>query len=104
MDFKILVKIGNGKFDSLKMTVDAIVDDAYLSYKDQLVSGLEKKFASFEKTYGVKPKVESTSNGAKITLSMTAKQAEYFYGQTSDKKITKKEVIDKLSLQGYTCE
>ncbi len=100
----ITVELKNKKFDSAEFVFDATIDEAYLNYKSQFVSALEKQFSSFEKNYGATPKVESTDNGAKVTVIMTSEQAEKFYGKSNSKEVTKSDVIEEFKKQGYTCE
>lgn len=104
MNGDLTVEIKDSKFDSIELVMDAVIDDSYLSYKSEMKKSIEKQFASFESSYGVKPKVEETDKGAKVTLSMTSAQAEKFYGATNNTKLTRKEVIDTFTKQGYTCK
>ena len=103
MSSDITVSIKNSKFDDMKMEMNVEVDDAYLSYKDMLVSSLESQFSSFESTYGAKVTIKDTEKGAKIIITMNAEQAAKFYGN-ADEKVTKKDFIDEFEGQGYSCK
>ncbi len=100
----LTVELKDKKFDNIELVMDVVIDDAYLSYKDKFISTIESQFTSFESTYGVKPKIDSTDKGAKVTVSMTSAAAEEFYGQKNTKELTRKEVIDTFEQQGYTCK
>ena len=104
MNGELTVELKDGKFDSIKLVMEAIIDDDYISYKSQMKTTLESRFKTFETLYGVKPVTEETAKGAKVTLSMTSEQAKEFYGSNNDAKLTKKEVIDTFKKQGYSCK
>ena len=100
----LIVKIDGNKFDSIKLVMDAVIGDDYLSFKEQFIDAFEAQFKDFDKNYGVKPVIKETSKGAQITISMTSSQAKEFYGSENNKEVTKEEVINTFTKQGYTCE
>ncbi len=97
------VYLEGSRFKGLDMEIDIIVPESLLSRKDTLVSALEKQYKTFETTYGVTPKTETTDNGAKVTMNMTADQAKKFSGSKND-KATRKDVIETFGKQGFECK
>ena len=103
MNTTLNVELKGNNFQSLNMTIEAILPESLMSQKETFISSFEKQYESFESQYGVQPVVSETDNGAKIDFEMTAEQAKSFYGNGST-KATRKEVIEEFEKQGFTCK
>jgi len=103
MNTTLNVKLKNDNFESLDMTIEAILPETYLSQKQTFIDSFEDQYEGFEDEYGVQPVVSETEKGAKIDFKMTAQQAKEFYGN-DDTSATRKEVIEEFEKQGFECK
>ena len=103
MNTVLNVQLKNNNFESIDMTIEAIIPENLLSQKQVFIDSFEEEYDGFEQEYGVQPKVTETDNGAKIEFEMTAEQAKEFYG-SNDTRATRAEVIEEFESQGFTCK
>lgn len=103
LDSTVNVYLGDSKFKGLDMEINIVIPESMASYKDILIETLNNQYKTFETQYGVKPNVFTTSNGAKVTMNMTADQAKDFSGSQND-SATRQEVIDVFGKQGFACK
>lgn len=102
IDAIINVYLEGSRFRGLDMNIDIVVPESMQSYKKMLVNALETQYKNMVDDIGVMPETTETEKGAKITMEMTAEQAKEYSGGKD--KITKKEVIDIYTKQGFECK
>lgn len=82
---------------------EVVLDDKYLSYKDQFIKKFKEQYSSYEKKYGINPKYEATDKG--FVMTFTTNNNNFQKIMSISKNVDSyKNIKTTVEKQGYKCK
>lgn len=82
---------------------EVVLDDKYVSYKDQFIKKFKEQYSSYEKKYGINPKYETTDKGFVMTFTTNNDNFQKIMS-ISNNVDSYKNIKTTVEKQGYKCK